>query len=331
VNQVALTGIKPTGSPHIGNYLGMIRPAIALAQNYAAIYFIADYHALTDHPGSQALQEKVYDVAATWLALGLDPDRVVFFRQSAVAEIFELTWILACHTPKGLLNRAHAYKAAVDTNTERQRDADDGINAGLFSYPLLMAADILLFNADTVPVGQDQQQHIEIARDIAVGFNHRHGVAVFKQPQALIGETTGIVPGVDGRKMSKSYRNTLPIFAEPAVLKKQVMRIVTDASRPEDPKDPEKCNVFQIYRHFAAAEEVRARRQAYLQGGLAYSDIKQELAQLLEETFAPQRARHAQWIEDKKGLDRVLTQGAARARSIARPFLNHIRHIIGID
>jgi tryptophanyl-tRNA synthetase len=330
VNQVALTGIKPTGSPHIGNYLGMIRPAITLAQNCAAIYFIADYHALTAYPGAQALQEKVYDVAATWLALGLDPDRVVFFRQSAVAEIFELTWILACHTPKGLLNRAHAYKAAVDANTDRQRDADDGVNAGLFSYPLLMAADILLFNADSVPVGQDQQQHIEIARDIAAGFNHRHG-AVFKQPQALIGETTGIVPGVDGRKMSKSYRNTLPIFAEPAVLKKQVMRIVTDASRPEDPKDPEKCNVFKIYRHFAAPEDVSARRRAYLRGGLAYSEIKQELAQLLEDTFALQRARYTQWIADKEGIDRVLTHGAARARSIARPFLNHIRDIIGID
>jgi tryptophanyl-tRNA synthetase len=328
VDKIALTGIKPTGSPHIGNYLGMIRPAIALARRYTACYFIADYHALTSHGESRALKQQVYDVAASWLALGLDPAKAVFFRQSAIAEIFELTWILACWTPKGLLNRAHAYKAAVDANIAAHRDADSGVNAGLYNYPVLMAADILLFGADVVPVGLDQKQHIEMARDIAAGVNRQYG-PLFKLPAALIGETGSAVPGVDGRKMSKSYRNTIPIFAEPAAIHRQVMRIVTDAKRPEDPKDPEQCHIFAIYRHFAPAPQVEARRQAYLQGGLAYSDIKQELARLLVDTFARQRARHAALVKERAAIDEVLAQGAARARAMARPVLDRVRRAIG--
>lgn len=327
---IALTGIKPTGRPHIGNYLGMIRPALALAHQYSACYFIADYHALTSHAEGRVLQDQVYDVAASWLALGLDPTRVVFFRQSAIAEIFELTWVLACWAPKGLLNRAHAYKAAVEANLAEGRDPDHRINAGLYAYPLLMAADILLFGADVVPVGRDQKQHIEIAREIASGFNRRHGT-VFKRPEALIDAVAGTIPGVDGRKMSKSYRNTISIFAAPAVIRKQVMRIVTDAKRPQDPKDPDACNIFAIYRHFAPAAAVQTRHRAYLRGGLAYSDIKQELAELLVSAFAPQRALYDRLINDRREIDRILAGGAARARSMAGPMLERVRRAIGMD
>lgn len=328
--KIALTGIKPTGKPHIGNYLGMIRPAIALSEHYRACYFIADYHALTTYKDPETLRRNIYDVAATWLALGLDPQRVVFFRQSDIPEVFELTWILSCWAPKGLLNRAHAYKSALQTNLDAGKEADEGVNAGLYNYPLLMAADILLFGSHIVPVGQDQRQHIEIARDIASAFNHRHG-HLLTLPEALVGEAVKVVPGVDGRKMSKNYNNTIPIFDDPAAIRKQVMRIVTDSKSPQEPKDPDQCNVFAIYRHFASPQDIERRLQSYRRGGLAYGDIKQELAGILAQTFAPRRTVYNTLIEDRTAIDRILNQGAERARSLAKPLMRKVRRAVGID
>jgi tryptophanyl-tRNA synthetase len=328
--KIALTGIKPSGKPHIGNYLGMIEPALALAERYRACYFIADYHALTTYQNREILQRHIYEAAATWMALGLDPKQVVFFRQSDMPEVFELAWVLACWAPKGLLNRAHAYKAAVQVNLESNKEMDEGIHAGLFNYPLLMAADILLFGAHVVPVGQDQKQHIEIARDIASAFNHRHG-KIFTLPEPLIENETHIVPGTDGRKMSKTYNNTIPVFDAPDAIRKQVMRIVTDTTPPEAPKDPQRCNVFAIYRHFAPPEAVEHRLHQYRHGGLAYSDIKQELAQRLEDRFASRRGTYESLLKDRTVIDLVLAQGAVQARSLARPLMAQVRRAIGID
>ena len=324
MKKIALSGIKPTGALHIGNYLGMIKPALDLATDYQALYFIADYHALTTVRDRKSMNRLVYGVAASLLALGLDTEKIVFFRQADVPEIFELTWILACFTAKGLLNRAHAYKAAVDG---KQPDAD--INAGLYNYPVLMAADILLYGSHFVPVGQDQRQHVEIARDIADALNHNYG-RIFTLPEPLIQEEVMTIPGIDGRKMSKNYSNTLPIFADPKTLRKQVMRIVTDSKSPEDPKDPDACNVFGIYRYFATPEAVEAKRKLYLKGGLAYSDIKQELYELLEEKFGSKREAYLKLVQDHEHLDAILQQGAAKARAIGKPLMEKLRRKIGI-
>ncbi|HLE53164.1 MAG TPA: tryptophan--tRNA ligase [Anaerolineales bacterium] len=329
-NKIALTGIKPSGTPHIGNYLGMIRPALELAKQYQALYFIADYHALTTVKDGPTLKRLTYDVAATWLALGLDPDKVIFYRQSDIPEVMEFTWILACFTSKGLLNRAHAYKDAVDENIAAGLSPDEGINAGLYSYPVLMAADILLFGSHYVPVGQDQKQHIEIARDIAMAFNNNYG-EILTLPEAVIREEVMTIPGVDGRKMSKSYDNVIPMFAPSNVLKKTVMRIVTDSRRPEESKDPESDNVFAVYRHFAPPEEVERKRQRYLKGGLAYSEIKGELYELLEATFHEARNKYKVLMSDWEYLDQILFQGAEKARKISKPMLEKIREAVGVD
>ena len=328
--KIALTGIKPTGTPHLGNYLGMIKPALELARSFQGFYFIADYHALTTTQDRNKLKRRIYEVAATWLALGLDPDRVVFYRQSDIAEVFELAWILACHTPKGLLNRAHAYKAAVEENISAGKSVDDNINAGLYNYPVLMAADILLFGTDFVPVGLDQKQHVEIVRDIAVRVNSRFG-NVLNVPEALIREEVMTIPGLDGRKMSKSYRNTIPIFADPKVIRRQVMRIVTDSKVPEQPKDPDKCNVFAIWRNFAQAGAVEDKRQRYLRGGLAYSEIKQELCELLLAKFDEGRQVYANYLKETNSIDKILKRGAEKARIVAGPLLSRIRRKIGIE
>lgn len=329
-NEIALTGIKPSGTPHIGNFLGMIQPALELAQEYQAMYFIADYHALTTVKVGDDMKHLTYDVAATWLALGLDPDKVIFYRQSDIPEVMELTWILACFTSKGLLNRAHAYKAAVDDNVERGLAPDEGIYAGLFFYPTLMAADILLFDTNYVPVGLDQKQHIEIARDIAQAINSTYG-EVLTLPEAVIREEVMTIPGLDGRKMSKSYDNVIPMFAQSKELRKRVMRIVTDSRRPEDPKDPETDNVFAIYKHFASAEDVQRVREGYLKGGLAYSQIKTELFELLEIEFSEARDKYERYMEDREYLEQILLQGAEKARKISRPKIAQIRQAIGVD
>ena len=327
---ISLTGIKPTGNPHIGNYLGMYKPAISLTEKYLGLYFVADYHALTSLHNPKKLRKLVYEVAASWLALGLDPDKAVFFRQSDIPEIPEFTWILSCFTSKGLLNRAHAYKAAIDRNTELGHDPDEGINAGLFYYPVLMAADILLYGSDVVPVGLDQKQHIEITRDIAEAFNRNYG-NVIKLPEGIIQEEVMNIPGIDGRKMSKSYNNTLPIFAPEKQLRKQVMRIVTDSKRPEDPKNPDECNVFAIYKFFAPPNELEATRQRYINGGQAYGDLKKELADLILDYFADARTKYDALMADQPYLDKVLAEGAEKARAIAKPVLAKARKATGID
>lgn len=326
--KIALTGIKPSGTPHVGNYLGMIRPALELARHYQALYFIADYHALTTVRDGKDLKKLTYDVAATWLALGLDPEKVIFYRQSDIPEVMELTWILSCFTSKGLLNRAHAYKAAVDDNLAIGLPPDEGINSGLYFYPVLMAADILLFNTNFVPVGLDQKQHIEIARDIAQAFNSTYG-NILTIPEAAIREEVMTIPGLDGRKMSKSYGNVIPMFAPANKLRKSVMRIVTDSRTPEEPKDPETDNVFAIYRHFASEEDIERVRQRYLQGGMAYSEIKGELFERLEQTFGSARARYDEYMQDWGYLDQVLSKGAEKARKMAVPLLARIRKAVG--
>ncbi|MDA8141806.1 MAG: tryptophan--tRNA ligase [Desulfobacteraceae bacterium] len=325
-----LTGIKPTGRPHLGNYLGSIRPALALAQTGSAYYFVADGHALTSVRRAGQLRGLTFEVAATWIALGLDPSRVTFYRQSGVPEIYELAWILACSTAKGLLNRAHAYKAAMELNQRAGHDADADINAGLYSYPILMAADILAVDADIVPVGRDQQQHIEMARDIAAAFNRTYG-SVLKMPEARIQAPVQTITGLDGRKMSKSYRNTIPVLCESEELHRLVMRIVTDSRRPEEPKDPEQCNVFAIYRHMAPQEEIARLRRRYTLGGVAYQEVKEALFQILDQSFAPARERFANLMADQPGLTHILETGAAAARARARRVLARVRRAVGID
>ena len=327
---IALTGIKPTGNPHIGNYLGMYRPALDLMENYQGMYFVADYHALTTMRDAQTLRDLVHEVAASWLALGLDPEKAIFFRQSDIPEIPEFTWILSCFTSKGLLNRAHAYKDAVDENLANNHDPDEGINAGLFYYPVLMAADILLYGSAVVPVGLDQKQHIEIARDIAEAFNRTYG-DVLTVPEGIIQESVKKVPGLDGRKMSKSYGNVIPIFAPEKQLRKQVMRIVTDSKRPEDPKDPENDNLFGLLQFFASPERLEEIRGLYVNGGAAYGDLKKELANLILDEFAEARQKFDALIADKAYIDQILDEGAQKARAIAKPILAKARKITGID
>jgi len=327
---IALTGIKPTGSPHIGNYLGMYRPALDLMKKYQGMYFVADYHALTTMRDPQHLRGLVYEVAASWIALGLDPEKAIFFRQSDIPEIPEFAWILACFTSKGLLNRAHAYKDAVEKNLELDHDPDEGINSGLYYYPVLMAADILLYGADVVPVGLDQKQHIEITRDIAEAFNRTYG-NVLKVPEGVIQETVMKVPGIDGRKMSKSYDNTIPLFAPEKALRKQIMRIVTDSKRPEDPKDPDGDNLFSLLQFFASPERLEEIRNLYINGGAAYGELKKELAGLILDYFADARGKYTALIQDKPYLDKILLDGAAKARAMGQPYLAAARKVTGID
>jgi tryptophanyl-tRNA synthetase len=329
-NEIALTGIKPSGTPHIGNYLGMIKPALELAKEFQALYFIADYHALTTVKDPENLKLLTYDVAATWIALGLDPEKVVLYRQSDIPEVMELTWILSCFTSKGLLNRAHAYKSVVEENLSKGLSSDEGVNSGLFFYPALMAADILLFDTNFVPVGLDQKQHIEISRDIAQAVNTNYG-DVLILPEAVIKQEVMTIPGLDGRKMSKSYDNVIPMFAESNKLRKRVMRIVTDSRRPEEPKDPETDNVFAIYQHFAEPEDVERMRQGYIQGGMAYSQIKSELYELLDDRFAAPRQRYEELMQDWGYLDQVLRMGAEKARKTSVPKITQIRKAIGIE
>lgn len=329
MKKIALTGIKPTGTPHLGNYLGMIKPALELIDDYQALYFIADDHALITVKDRNELKRQVYAVAATWLALGLDPRKVIFFRQSDIPEIFELAWILSCFTAKGLLNRAHAYKAAVAANTEKRRSPDAEINSGLFNYPVLMAADILLFGSRIVPVGSDQKQHVEIARNIAAMVNQTYG-RVFSLPDPLIRSEVMTIPGLDGRKMSKAYGNTIPIFAEPGHLRKRVMGIVTDSRRPEEPKNPDGCNVFKIYKHFASTESVKRTRRGYTMGGLAYSVVKHELLDVLEEKMGPLRATYRDLLDTPDRIDQILARGAAEARKVATPIMEKVRRKIGM-
>jgi tryptophanyl-tRNA synthetase len=328
--RICLTGIKPTGTPHIGNYLGAIKPALKLVERAErTLYFIADYHALTSVQDRAEMNRLVYEVAATWLALGLDPNRCIFYRQSDIPEVFELAWALSCLTAKGLMNRAHAYKAAVAKNEESGvSDPDAGINMGIYGYPILMAADILLFDADTVPVGKDQGQHLEIARDIAQHFNHTFGDTL-TLPNVLTEEAVAAIPGLDGRKMSKSYDNTIPIFVPAPQLKKLVMRFVTDSSAPTDPKDPDTSTLFAIYKLVASAEKVEAMRARY-RAGVGWGDVKKELFEALDETLREPREKYNALLADRAQIDALLEKGAAEARKIAVPVLQRVRKAIGI-
>ncbi|GAP65183.1 tryptophanyl-tRNA synthetase [Mizugakiibacter sediminis] len=329
-----LTGITTTGTPHLGNYVGAIRPAIAASRRaeVESFYFLADYHALIKCDDPARIQRSRLEIAASWLAAGLDPDKVTFYRQSDIPEIPELTWLLTCVTAKGLMNRAHAYKAAVDANLAAGEDADAGVSMGLYSYPILMAADILMFNAHQVPVGRDQVQHIEMARDIGARFNHLFGAGrdYFVLPEVVIEEQVATLPGLDGRKMSKSYDNTIPLFEGGAKrLRDSILRIVTDSKAPGEPKDAENSHLFAIYRAFADAEESAAFRRE-LEGGLAWGEAKQRLFERLDAELAPMRERYEQLIARPAEIEDILQAGARKARAIATPFLTELRAAVGL-
>lgn len=328
-NEIVLTGIKPTGKVHLGNYIAAIKPALRLAKdnNRTALYFIADYHGLTFIQNRNEFRDLSYGIAATWLALGLDPEKVVFYRQSDVPEIFELSWILSCLTPKGLMNRAHAYKAIVDKNEQSGLDIDTGVNMGLFTYPILMAADILLFRSDRVPVGKDQIQHVEIARDIAESFNRTYG-DTFKLPNYMVDEHTAVIPGLDGRKMSKSYKNTIPLFEEASGLKKLINKLKTDSTPPHEPKDPDSSSVFLLYREFATPGQIEELRTALLQG-ISWGQAKQELFQAIDAFLEEPREKYKRLMASPDKIDLILYEGAQKARAIAAPLLAKVKQRIG--
>ncbi|MFG0383004.1 tryptophan--tRNA ligase [Pseudomonas sp. zbq_18] len=328
-----LTGITTTGTPHLGNYAGAIRPAIVASRSPEAdsFYFLADYHALIKCDDPARIQRSRLEIAATWLALGLDVNKATFYRQSDIPEIPELCWLLTCVAGKGLLNRAHAYKASVDKNVEQGEDPDAGVTMGLFSYPVLMAADILMFNAHKVPVGRDQIQHVEMARDIGQRFNHLFGKGkdLFTLPEAVIEEEVATLPGLDGRKMSKSYDNTIPLFGTAKQLKDAIARIVTDSRLPGEPKDADGSHLFTLYQAFASQAQ-QAEFRAELEGGLAWGEAKNRLYQLLEGELGEARERYNALIAKPADLEDILLAGAAKARKIATPFLGELREAVGL-
>ncbi len=329
---IVLTGITTTGTPHLGNYAGAIRPAIEASKNddVRPFYFLADYHALIKCHEPDRVKQSSLEIAATWLALGLDTSNAVFYRQSDVPEIMELTWMLTCVTAKGLMNRAHAYKAAVAENEEANgTDPDKGITMGLFSYPILMAADILMFNADKVPVGKDQIQHIEMARDIASRFNHIYGEH-FTLPEAVIEENAATILGLDGRKMSKSYNNTIPLFEKEKKFRKLINKIKTNSLEPGEPKDPEGCTLFGIYQAFASEQEVAAIRQQYADG-IAWGEMKKILFEKINDEIAPARERYEALLQAPEHIEEQLQDGAEKARAIATPFIQELREAVGIS
>ncbi len=326
-----LTGITTTGTPHLGNYVGAIKPAIeeSWRDDISSYYFLADYHALIKGRDPKRIHQSSLEIAATWLALGLDTDRVTFYRQSDVPEIMELNWIIGCMTAKGLMNRAHAYKASVQANEEAgEKDPDKGILMGLFNYPILMAADILMFNANKVPVGRDQIQHIEMARDIAGRMNH-HYKTRFVLPEAIVGENTAVLNGLDGRKMSKSYDNTIPLFLAEKKLLKLIRKIKTNSLEPGEPKDPETCTLFQIFSAFANEKQIADKRKQYAEGA-GWGDLKNQLFEFLNEYLREPRERYNALIADPDFVEKELLKGADKARAEAAPFLQQLRHAVGL-
>ncbi|WP_261844287.1 tryptophan--tRNA ligase [Aliamphritea ceti] len=328
--QTVLTGITTTGTPHIGNYLGAIKPAIEASQNsdFNSYFFLADFHALIKCHDPDRVARSTREIAATWLALGLDTDKATFYRQTDIPEITELTWILTCMTSKGLMNRSHAYKASVDANRDAGKQEDDDVTMGLFSYPILMAADILMFNADIIPVGKDQIQHIEMARDIAGRFNHTYG-ELFNLPQAQVDEQTQLIPGLDGRKMSKSYDNTIPLFAGSDELYKLIKQIKTDTLEPGQPKDADNSTIFQLFANFATeAEQAEMRRQ--FENGIGWGDAKKQLFEYLDAYLTKPRGEYNRLMQDLSFVEQQLHKGAAKAREFATPFLSQARSAVGI-
>ena len=325
-----LTGITTTGTPHLGNFVGSIRPSVAASRlpGVQSFYFLADYHALIKCGDPARIQRSTLEIAASWLAAGLDPERVVFYRQSDVPEIPELTWLLTCVTSKGFLNRAHAYKASVDKNNAAGNDPDADVTAGLFMYPVLMGADILMFKSHKVPVGRDQIQHIEMARDMAQRFNHLYGEHLVL-PEAVIEESVALLPGLDGRKMSKSYDNTIPLFAPREQLRKLIGGILTDSRAPGEAKDTEGSALFQIYQAFASEAETAALRQAYADG-IAWGDAKQTLFERIDREVAPMREQYEALMANPARIEELLQAGAIKARQVATPFMAELRRAVGL-
>lgn len=329
-HQTLLTGIKPTGTPHIGNYLGAILPAIDLVNQYEKSFlFIADYHALNTVHNGDELRQLTRSIAATWLACGLDPSRTILYRQSAVPAVFELETILNTVTSKGWMNKAHAYKAAVDANAAEGRDRDEGVNMGLYNYPILMTADILLYSAHVVPVGSDQVQHIEIARDIAARFNHVYNTEALILPEASVQEESAVVTGLDGRKMSKSYGNIIPLFGSDDDWKKAVNSIPTDSTSLEEPKDLTNCLIFDIFASLASAEQTQNLRERLEAGGTGWGHVKQELFEVLRARFGDLRTRYNELMNNPDEIERILQEGEVKATAVATEKIRELRGIVG--
>ena len=326
-----LTGITTTGTPHLGNYVGAIRPAVAASkkQEIESFYFLADFHALIKCPDPAVIHQSTREIAATWLALGLDTDNAVFYRQSDIPEITELSWILTCMTAKGLMNRAHAYKAAVQENQDAGiADVDKGVTMGLFSYPVLMAADILLFQGKKIPVGRDQVQHIEMARDIAQRFNHHFG-EIFVLPEAVVEDNMAVLKGLDGRKMSKSYGNTIALFDTSKKLQKSLNKIKTNLLEPGEPKDPDDSTLFEVWRAFANQDQLQYMRDQFA-AGIAWGQAKKELHALIDSEIAQARERYFYFMAHPAEVETILQSGAQRARQESRPMLQKVREAVGI-
>ncbi len=325
-----LTGITTSGTPHLGNYVGAIRPAIEASRTgeFESFFFLADYHALIKCQDADRVHQSTREIAAAWLALGLDTEKVTFYRQSDIPEISELTWLLTCMTAKGLMNRAHAYKGAVQANIDAGEDEDTAISMGLFSYPILMAADILMFNAHKIPVGRDQIQHVEMARDIAQRFNHHYGEH-FILPEAQVDDDVAILQGLDGRKMSKSYGNTIPLFLSEKQLKKHINKIKTNLLEPGQPKDPDSSAVFQIWQAFASKSQVQAMRDEFA-NGIAWGEAKRQLFELVNEQLKEPRENYLQLLENPAEVEAVLKRGAERARQSSSSLIAEVRRAVGI-
>ena len=323
-DKIILTGIKPTGVPHLGNYIGALKPLIERAKNNKTFMFIADLHALNSIHDASQIKQHTYEIAALMIALGLDLNNAVLFRQSDIDEIYQLNTLLSNVTPKGLMNRAHSYKAAMDKNVAAGADIDAGVNMGLYTYPILMTADILLYNSDIVPVGADQKQHVEFARDIAGYFNNIYG-ETFKLPEPVIGSDTGLIPGLDGRKMSKSYDNTIALFAPEKELKKKIMRIITDSKTPEESKDPDTSTIFQLYKHFASESEIAEFAEMFRAGGMGYGTAKTILFEKINSVLSGARDEYERLMANPAEIDAVLARGAERARAVARDTMARVK------
>lgn len=323
-DKIVLTGIKPTGMPHLGNYIGALKPLIEKSHNHKTFMFIADLHALNSVHDAALIRQHTYEIAALMVALGLNLDNTVLFRQSDIDEVYQLNTLLANVTPKGLMNRAHSYKAAMDKNTEAGLDTDAGVNMGLYTYPILMTADILLYNSDIVPVGSDQKQHVEFARDIAGYFNNTYG-EIFKLPEPVIGSDTGLIPGLDGRKMSKSYDNTIALFAPEKELKKKIMRIITDSKTPEEAKDPDTSTIYQLYKHFATDTEIAHFAEMFRAGGMGYGTAKTMLFEKINSVLSGPRGEYERLMANPSELDAILSRGAEYARDVARKTMQRVK------
>lgn len=323
-DKIVLTGIQPTGMPHLGNYIGALKPLINLSNSHKTYMFIADLHSLNAIKAPATIRQHTYEAAAIMISLGLDLDNAILFRQSDIAEVSQLSSLLMNVTPKGLMNRAHSYKAATDKNIAAGQDPDAGINMGLYTYPILMTADILLYSADMVPVGADQKQHVEFARDIAGYFNNTYG-NLMKLPEPVIGRETGIIPGLDGRKMSKSYDNTIPLFAPESELKKKIMRIITDSKLPDESKAPEESTIFHLYKHFASDVEIAELREMFIKPGMGYGTAKTILFEKINSVLAAPRTEYERLMANTNELDAILADGAKRARSVASETLQRVK------